>query len=53
LIRLDKNVKTEVAVLADVGIIDRFSFIEGKTHESWHNKFKELYEIELEAVTRN
>jgi acetolactate synthase-1/2/3 large subunit len=24
-------------------------FIEGKTHESWHNKFK-LYEIELEAV---
>jgi acetolactate synthase-1/2/3 large subunit len=20
------------------------------THESWHNKFKELYEIELEAV---
>jgi hypothetical protein len=32
-------------------IIDRFtSFIEGKTHESWHNKFKELYEIELEAV---
>jgi acetolactate synthase-1/2/3 large subunit len=25
-------------------------FIEGKTHESWHNKFKELYEIELEAV---
>jgi acetolactate synthase-1/2/3 large subunit len=34
-----------------LGIIDRFtSFIEGKTHESWHNKFKELYEIELEAV---
>jgi acetolactate synthase-1/2/3 large subunit len=27
-------------------------FIEGKTHESWHNKFKELYEIELEALTR-
>jgi acetolactate synthase-1/2/3 large subunit len=21
-----------------------------ETHESWHNKFKELYEIELEAV---
>jgi acetolactate synthase-1/2/3 large subunit len=39
---VDKNVKTEVAVLADVEIIDRFtSFIEGKTHESWHNKFKE------------
>jgi hypothetical protein len=32
-----------------LGIIDRFtSFIEGKTHESWHNK--KLYEIELEAV---
>jgi acetolactate synthase-1/2/3 large subunit len=26
-------------------------FIEGKTHESWH-KFKELYEIELEAVIK-
>jgi acetolactate synthase-1/2/3 large subunit len=49
---VDKNVKTEVAVLADVkeSLAALLPFIEGKTHESWHNKFKELYEIELEAV---
>jgi acetolactate synthase-1/2/3 large subunit len=41
-----------VAVLADVkeSLTALLPFIEGKTHESWHNKFKELYEIELEAV---
>jgi acetolactate synthase-1/2/3 large subunit len=54
LIRLKwtKNVKTEVAVLADVkeSLTALLPFIEGKTHESWHNKFKELYEIELEAI---
>jgi acetolactate synthase-1/2/3 large subunit len=24
--------------------------IENRTHESWHNEFKELYKVELEAV---
>jgi acetolactate synthase-1/2/3 large subunit len=48
---VDKKCKTEVAVLADVreSLTALLPFIEGKTHESWH-KFKELYEIELEAV---
>ncbi|MFT5964686.1 MAG: acetolactate synthase-1/2/3 large subunit [Flavobacterium sp.] len=49
---IDKNVKTTVAVLADVkeSLTALLPLIEGKKHESWHNKFKELYEIELETV---
>ncbi|RTY75360.1 biosynthetic-type acetolactate synthase large subunit [Flavobacterium sp. LS1R10] len=49
---IDKNVKTTVAVLADVkeSLTALLPFIENNTHESWHNKFKEKYEIELEAV---
>jgi acetolactate synthase-1/2/3 large subunit len=49
---IDKNVKTTVAVLADVkeSLTALLPLIESKKHESWHNKFKELYEIELETV---
>ena len=49
---IDKNVKTTVAVLADVkeSLAALLPFIESKTHESWHNEFKELYKIELESV---
>ncbi|NGY37800.1 biosynthetic-type acetolactate synthase large subunit [Flavobacterium sp. XN-5] len=49
---VDKNVKTDVAVLADVkeSLTALLPFIESKTHESWHNEFKELYKVELEAV---
>jgi acetolactate synthase-1/2/3 large subunit len=49
---IDKNVKTTVAVLADVkeSLTALLPFIENKTHESWHNEFKELYKIELESV---
>jgi acetolactate synthase-1/2/3 large subunit len=49
---VDKNVKTEVAILADVkeSLAALLPFIESNTHESWHNEFKELYKIELEAV---
>ncbi|MEZ7500165.1 biosynthetic-type acetolactate synthase large subunit [Flavobacterium sp. Arc3] len=49
---IDKNVKTEVAVLGDVkeGLAALLPLIENNTHESWHNRFKELYEVELEAV---
>lgn len=49
---VDKNVKTEVAVLADVkeSLAALLPFIESKTHESWHNEFKELYKIEVDAV---
>jgi acetolactate synthase-1/2/3 large subunit len=49
---IDKNVKTTVAVLADVkeSLTALLPLIESKTHESWHNEFKEKYEIELQAV---
>ena len=49
---IDKNVKTTVAVLADVkeSLQALIPLIENKTHESWHNKFKEYYQIELDAV---
>ena len=49
---IDKNVKTTVAILADVkeSLAALLPLIESKTHESWHNEFKEKYKIELEAV---
>jgi acetolactate synthase-1/2/3 large subunit len=49
---VDKNVKTTVAVLADVkeSLTALLPLIEGKTHEAWHNEFKEKYKIELESV---
>ncbi|SEF94344.1 biosynthetic-type acetolactate synthase large subunit [Flavobacterium urumqiense] len=49
---IDKNVKTTVAVLADLkeSLTALLPFIESNTHESWHNEFKAKYEIELEAV---
>ncbi|MFV8372070.1 biosynthetic-type acetolactate synthase large subunit [Flavobacterium sp. LB2P74] len=49
---VDKNVKTTVAVLADLkeSLTALLPLIESNTHESWHNEFKEKYEIELEAV---
>ena len=49
---VDKNVKTTVAVLADLkeALIALLPLIESNSHESWHNEFKKKYEIELEAV---
>ena len=49
---VDKNVKTTVAVLADLkeSLIALLPLIESNSHEAWHNEFKEKYEIELEAV---
>jgi len=49
---IDKNVKTTVAVLADLkeSLTALIPLIESKTHESWHNEFKEKYKIELESV---
>lgn len=49
---VDKNVKTTVAVLADLkeSLTALIPFIESNSHEAWHNEFKEKYEIELEAV---
>ncbi|MFM9825390.1 biosynthetic-type acetolactate synthase large subunit [Flavobacterium sp.] len=49
---IDKNVKTTVAVLADVkeSLTALIPLIDKKSHDSWHNEFKEKYKIELEMV---
>jgi acetolactate synthase-1/2/3 large subunit len=49
---IDKNVKTTVAILADVkeALTALIPLVENKTHDAWHNEFKEKYKIELEAV---
>jgi acetolactate synthase-1/2/3 large subunit len=49
---VDKNVKADVAVLGDVKetLAAILSLADAQTHESWHNEFKEKYNIELEAV---
>ena len=49
---IDKNVKTTVAVLADLkeSLTALIPLVDSKTHESWHNQFKEKYETELKAV---
>jgi acetolactate synthase-1/2/3 large subunit len=49
---VDKNVKTTVAVLGDVkeALTALLPLIESKTHDSWHNEFKEKHQIELESV---
>ena len=49
---IDKNVKTTVAVLANVkeSLSALLPLIEKKSHDSWHNEFKEKYKIELESV---
>jgi acetolactate synthase-1/2/3 large subunit len=49
---VDKNVKTTVAVLADLkeSLTALLPLIESNSHEAWHNQFKEKYKIELESV---
>lgn len=49
---VDKNVKTDVAVLGDVkeSLAALLPLVEAKTHEAWHNEFKEKYKIELDSV---
>ena len=49
---IDKNVKTTVAVLADLkeSLTALIPLIEKNSHESWHSEFKEKYKIELETV---
>ncbi len=49
---VDKNVKTDVAVVADLkeSLTALLPLIQNNTHDSWHNEFKAKYEIELEAV---
>ena len=52
---IDKNVKTDIAVLGDAkeSLKALIPLLESKTHESWHQKFKELDKIEYEKVIKN
>ena len=49
---IDKNVKTDVAVLGDVreALEAILPLIASKSHDDWHNKFKDLYKIECDKV---
>ena len=52
---VDKNVKTEVAVLGDAkaNLEAILPLINEKSHPEWHQKFKDLYAIEYEKVIKN
>ena len=52
---IDKNVKTDVAVLGDakVSLDLLLPLLEQNSHNEWHQKFKDLYEIEYEKVIKN
>ena len=52
---IDKNVKTDVAVLGDAkaSLELLFPLLEEKTHTDWLQKFKDLYAIEYEKVIKN
>ncbi|MGA9638154.1 biosynthetic-type acetolactate synthase large subunit [Flavobacterium sp.] len=49
---VDKNVKTEVAVLGNVkkALTALLPLLKENKHEDWHNEFKKYYQIELDAV---
>ena len=52
---VDKNVKTDVAVLGDakvsLGLL--LPLLHENSHTEWHQKFKDLYAIEYEKVIKN
>ncbi|MFQ3238303.1 MAG: acetolactate synthase-1/2/3 large subunit [Olleya marilimosa] len=52
---IDKNVKTNVAVLGDAkqSLAALLPLLEEKTHPEWHQQFKDLYAIEYEKVIKN
>ena len=52
---IDKNVKTDVAVLGDakVSLDLLLPLLEQNSHNEWHQKFKDLYKIEYEKVIKN
>ncbi|WP_047552109.1 biosynthetic-type acetolactate synthase large subunit [Psychroserpens sp. Hel_I_66] len=52
---IDKNVKTDVAVLGDAkaSLKALLPLLNENKHEAWHQKFKDLYKIEYEKVINN
>lgn len=49
---VDKNVKTDIAVLGDAksSLAELLPLLDNKTHDAWFNKFKELHQIEFEKI---
>ncbi|WP_418509162.1 biosynthetic-type acetolactate synthase large subunit [Corallibacter sp.] len=52
---VDKNVKTDIAVLGDAktSLAALLPLLEAKSHDNWHNEFKKLYDVEFEKVIKN
>ncbi|WP_430411208.1 biosynthetic-type acetolactate synthase large subunit [Kordia sp.] len=52
---VDKNVKTDVAVLGDAkaNLEAILPLIQENSHSNWHQKFKDLYAIEYEKVIKH
>ena len=52
---VDKNVKTDVAVLGDAkaSLEMLLPLLNENSHSDWHQKFKDLYEIEYEKVIKH
>ncbi|EDP71391.1 putative acetolactate synthase large subunit [Flavobacteriales bacterium ALC-1] len=51
---IDKNVKTDVAVLGDAkaSLAELLPLLNPNSHTEWHQKFKDLYTIEYEKVIK-
>ncbi|MBD0824626.1 biosynthetic-type acetolactate synthase large subunit [Aestuariibaculum marinum] len=52
---VDKNVKTDVAVIGDSkdSLAQLLPLLEAKSHEAWLQEFKDLYAIEFEKVIKH
>jgi acetolactate synthase-1/2/3 large subunit len=52
---VDKNIKTDVAVLGDAkqSLLELLPQVKVNSHHEWLKKFKDLYEIEYEKVIKN
>ena len=52
---VDKNIKTDVAVLGDAkqSLLELLPQVNANSHHEWLQKFKDLYEIEYEKVIKN
>ena len=52
---VDKNVKTDVAVLGDSkeSLTHLLPLLQENSHPDWHQEFKDLYAIEYEKVIKN
>ena len=52
---VDKNVKTDVAVLGDAKatLAALLPLLNANSHTEWHQEFKDLYEIEYNKVIKN